>query len=153
MIRGAAEDVVGRLRGTDVRVATLVIGLVLMLGVFVQSLAAAAGGSLLEDKEMQDAAAYGILVSLGYLIGSATVLALPRFAMWTFVVAAAIGILAGATTVFKDLIVWGIVALILGLMAWRGSLEKRKKDAEDKAGREALQKLASQTASSEPPAG
>jgi hypothetical protein len=73
--------------------------------------------------------------------------------MWTFVVAAAIGILAGATTVFKDLIVWGIVALILGLMAWRGSLEKRKKDAEDKAGREALQKLASQTASSEPPAG
>ena len=79
------------------RVATLVIGLVLMLGVFIQSLAAAAGGSLLEDKEMQDAAALGILVALGYVIGSATVLALPRFAMWTFVATGVIGICAGAT--------------------------------------------------------
>ena len=45
-----------------------------MLGVFIQSLAVAAG-SLIEDKEMQDAAAFGILVALGYLIGSATALA------------------------------------------------------------------------------
>jgi hypothetical protein len=110
------------------RIATLIIGLVLMLGVFVQSLIAAAGGSLASDKDLQNAAAWGILVALGYLVGSALVVAKPRFSMWTFATVGLIGILAGATSAFSDLIVWGSIALILAAVSWRGSIEKRRKD-------------------------
>lgn len=111
------------------RIATLIIGLVLMLGVFLQSLIAAAGGSLAADKRLQDAAAWGILVALGFLVASALVVAKPRFSIWTFAVSALIGILAGTTTPFKDLTVWGAAALVLALLSWRGSVEKRHKDA------------------------
>lgn len=107
------------------RIAALILGIVLTLGVFVQSLLAAAGGTLTADKKLQDAAAWGIIVAACYLIGSAFVIAKPRFAMWTFAVAAATGIAAGATTPFKDLLVWGGVAVALALIAWRGSVEKR----------------------------
>jgi hypothetical protein len=117
------------------RIATLIIGLVLMLGVFIQSLLAAAGGSLAADKELQNAASWGLIVAFGFLLGSALVIAKPRFAMWTFAASAAIAILAGATSAFRDLIVWGVVAAVLSLMAWRGSVEKRRKDAADEAQR------------------
>lgn len=113
------------------RVATLIIGLVLMLGVFTQSLIAAAGGGLTDDQELSNAAGWGVLVALGFLVGSATVIAKPRFAMWTFAVSGVIAIIAGATSAFRDLIIWGVAALILSGMAWRGAVEKHRKDAAD----------------------
>lgn len=137
------------------RIATLIIGLVLTLGVFIQSVIASAGGSLTEDKELEDAAAWGVLVALCYLVGSALVLAKPRFSMWTYALAALIGVLAGATSAFSDLIVWGVVAAILALMSWRGSVEKRRRDAEEADERRALLEAAArirQAESGETPA-
>jgi hypothetical protein len=106
------------------RIATLIIGLVLMLGVFFQSLAVSVGDNLSDDKG--GGGAVGVVVALGFLIGSALVLAKPRAAMWTFAATGGLGILAGSTTTFGDLTIWGIVALILALMAWRGSVEKHR---------------------------
>lgn len=124
------------------RVATLIIGLILFFVVLIQSLLIATGEAILGEEESKGAV--GVLVAVGYLIASALVLAKPRFAMWTFAVTAAIGILAGLTTDFSDLLVWGIVAIVLALMSWRGSIEKRGKDAEERAGRDALVTLAAQ---------
>lgn len=113
------------------RLATLIIGLLLSFGLLIQSLIASAGGSLTSDKKLQDAAAWGLVAALLFVIASALAIAKPRFSMWTFAALAPICFIAGASTAFKDLIFWGGVATVLALMSWRGSIEKRKKDAEE----------------------
>ena len=54
------------------RRATLIIGLLLSFGLLIQSLIASAGGSLTSDKKLQDAAAWGLVAALLFVIASAS---------------------------------------------------------------------------------
>jgi hypothetical protein len=128
------------------RIATLILGLVLTIGLFLQSALVATAESIadaLDEEETQsDGGGVGILVSLGFLIASALVIAKPRFAMWTFAGSAVVAFIGGASTDFSDLYVWGIVGLVLAAMAWRGSVEKRRSDALEQEQREQIATLA-----------
>lgn len=107
------------------RIATLIIALVLMLGLFVQSVLVSAGGSLAEDAGTQESGSMGVLVALLWLVAAAFVLAKPRVSAVLFAVA---GLLAFAGTGdFPDLWFWGGVSLVLAGFSWLGYREKRKK--------------------------
>lgn len=101
------------------RVAVLVISLVLMVLLFAQSCTVTAGGSLAEDESISSAGAVGLLVAFLFLLGGAFVMGMPRASAAMFGVAAVVGILAGVTTEFEDLLIWGVVAVVLGIMASR----------------------------------
>ena len=103
------------------RVAVMVISLGLMVVVFVQSCTVAAGGSLADDESVSGAGAAGILVALLFLLGGAFALGMPNVSAWMFWLAALVAILAGLTTDFGDLVVWGIVAIVLGVMSSRSA--------------------------------
>jgi hypothetical protein len=110
------------------RIAVTIISLALMLVVFLQSCAASVGGSLGEDESLSGAGALGFLVGLLYLLGGAFALGLPRVSIIVFAIAALIGVLTGATTDFRDLIIWGVVAAILALMSLRAYRTKLRDD-------------------------
>lgn len=112
-----------------VRLATLIISLVLMVGLFVQSLLASAGGALIEDKGVEESGAVGILVALGFLLGAAFVMALPRVSVAVFALSGVIAFMGSGS--FPDLVIWGVVSLVLALMSWFGYREKRGKRAPD----------------------
>jgi hypothetical protein len=135
------------------RIAVLVLGLILAFGLFMQSLLLAAAESIddaLNARENEaTGGSVGVLVALVYLVASALVIAKPRFSMWAFASGAVIAIIGSASTAFADLMVWGIVGVVLALLSWRGSIEKRAKDAEDRAGREAIQALAARGVSTD----
>ena len=92
------------------RVATLIIGLILTLGLFIQSLTITAAETIddaLNDRKTEaENGAWGVLTSLLYLVASALVIAKPRFSMWTFAAGGLVAIIAGAATDFSDLIIW-----------------------------------------------
>ena len=130
------------------RVAALILGLILSFGLFIQSVLLATAESLddaLNNRENEsESGGVGVLVSLVYLIASALVIAKPRFSMWTFAIGAVIAVLGAVSTDFSDLWFWAVVGAILAVLSWRASIEKRQKDAEERAGREAIQQLAQQ---------
>lgn len=136
------------LKEYPLRIAALILGLILSFGLFVQSALLATVESIddaLNDRKNESTGgAVGILVALIMLIAAALVMAKPRFSMWTFAVGAVVALLGGAFGDFSDLIIWGIASLVLALLAWRGSIEKREKDAEDRVGRDAIKQLAAQ---------
>jgi len=99
------------------RIAVIVISLVLMVLLFAQSCTVTAGGSLAEDESISSAGAVGLLVAFLFLLGGAFVMGMPRLSAAMFWIAAFIGILAGLTTEFADLLIWGVVAVVLGIMA------------------------------------
>jgi hypothetical protein len=138
-----------------VRVAALILGLILSFALFIQSLLISAGESIddaLNDRQAEaENGSVGVLVALLMLVASALVIAKPRFSMWAFTVSALIAVLGAATGDFVDLWFWAVVAAILAVLSWRGSIEKRKKDAEERAGREAIQQLARQNLAAAPP--
>lgn len=120
------------------RIATLILGLVLSFGLFIQSVLLVFGSSLTTDKNLQDAAAWGVLASLIMLIAAALAMAKPRFSMWAFGFVALIGFIAGGASEFKDMFFWAVVGCVLAFMSWRGSLEKRSKDTTDRARDDAI---------------
>lgn len=122
----------------SMRIATLILGLVLSFGLFIQSMLLVFGSSLTTDKNLQGAAAWGVIASLVMLIAAALAMVKPRFSMWAFGFVAFIGFVAGAASEFRDMIFWGGVGCVLGFMSWRGSLEKRGKDATDRARDDAI---------------
>jgi hypothetical protein len=115
------------------RVATLVIALVLMVVVFIQSCAVAAGGSITEDEDMSAGGGFGILLAISWIVGAGLVLAKPKAAIWAFGVAALLGLVGATAGGFPDLWIWTGVSVIFALMSWRGIKEKEAKLAEDSA--------------------
>lgn len=132
------------------RLATLILGLILSFGLFIQSLTISAAETLsdsLNDRKAEaENGSVGVLVALIYLVASALVIAKPRFAGGTFAAGAVVAAIGAAGTDFTDLWLWAIVGAVLALMSWRGSVEQRTEEAEERAGREAIQQLAAQNA-------
>jgi hypothetical protein len=125
------------------RIATLIVSLIISLGMFVQSCAVYAAGSiganLSEGSEKTDmestssAGAVGILAALLWLIGAGFVLAKPRVSMWLFGIAAVFCVLGGAVGDFTDLYIYAVASVLFALGSWKGISEKDKKDEQDRA--------------------
>jgi zinc-ribbon domain len=101
--------------GVGLRVAITMIGIVFMIIVAFQSCAGAVGGSLTNNEQMSQGGAVGALISFLFLLGAAFAIALPTFSLVLFSVAGILGLSSGATTPFKDLTVWGILAFLLAV--------------------------------------
>jgi hypothetical protein len=108
------------------RIATLMLALVLMLVIIFQSCAAFLGGAVTADQGFSQGGAIGFLVALLYLIGAAFVIGLPWVSVIAFLLAGAFGLLAGTSTRYSDLSIWGVVALILAVMSFLGVRERRR---------------------------
>ena len=115
------------------RVATMILGLILMVVVGAQSCAVSIGGELANDAGSAEGGAVGILMTLLFLLGGAFVLGFPLVSLIAFVLAGLLGLAAGATTPFTDLTFWGIAALVLALLSLFGVREKRRQRAESRA--------------------
>jgi len=125
------------------RIATTVIGLVLMAVLALQSLAVAAGGSLVSSlsessadrqagEELAGGGSIGLLAALLWLVASAFAISKPKVSMWTFGTAGTLCLLGGSTG-FSDLYVWAGLSFGLSLMSWAGIKEKQRKLEEQRA--------------------
>jgi hypothetical protein len=114
------------------RIATLILGIVVMLIVSAQSCAVSFGGEVFEDQSAAEGGAVGIVMALLILIGAAFALVFPLVSLVTFGLAGLLGIAGGATTNFGDLSVWGWVSLILAVLSFFGWREKRKRRSADR---------------------
>ena len=110
------------------RIATLILGLGLMVVVGFQSCAVYLGESVTNEPVKTQAGAAGL--GMAFLIGAAFAMAFPLVSIVAFLVAALVGFSAGATSSFSDLTIWGVVSLILAVLSFFGWREKRKRRAE-----------------------
>lgn len=111
------------------KIATGIIGLILGLLVLMQSCAVTTGGSLINDQTTAEAGAVGMLAAFLYFVGGAFAFALPVVSMVVFGLAALLALGAAATSDFGDLTIWGVVAMILAIMAffaWRSDKKKKR---------------------------
>jgi len=83
------------------RVATLVIGLILVIGLFIQSLLISGLSDMANNEDTGAAAAVGILMALVWIFGCALVIPFPRVAMVLFSLAGVLGFAASGD--FPDL--------------------------------------------------
>ncbi len=104
----------------------MILGLFFMLVIGLQSCLASVGGSIAADEGISQGGAVGIFVALLFLVGAAFAIGVPTVSLITFVVAAIFALLAGTTTPFGDLTVWGIISVVLAIMSFFGRREKRK---------------------------
>lgn len=113
------------------RIAVLILSLVTCFFLFLQ--AALVNGFSQEGSANNSAAAFGVLMSLFMLVSAAIVLPIPRVAMVLLALSSVIGIIAGSSSDFTDLIAWGIWCLLLAVMSYFGYRGKRKQQAKDDA--------------------
>ncbi len=104
----------------------MIISLFLTLIVGLQSCAIAAGGGMSQNQSVAGAGAAGVLVALLFVLGGAFAMGLPRASMVMFVLAGVIALAVGASGVFPDLTIWGVVALVLAVMAYFGYRELKR---------------------------
>lgn len=110
------------------RIAGGIIAFVLALIILVQSLAAGTANALGEaaNEGHDGGGTAGFFVALAFVFGGAFLLgSVWTVALVSFALASLIGIIAGATTIFNDLIVWGIVALIYVAGCWKGRTQAK----------------------------
>jgi len=110
------------------RVAVLIIGLLLGLAMFLQTLIVFAGSSATEQEDLAGSAAIGVLMAVLWLIACALVIGFPMVSVVLFAIAGIFGLLAASTSEFTDLYMWAVVSFALALMSWFGWRGKRKAD-------------------------
>jgi hypothetical protein len=114
------------------RIAGGIIAIFLALIVLVQSLAAGTANALGESMEQSHDAggSWGFLVALLFVVGGSLLIGKVRKgSLGVFAAAGLIGVLAGATTIFGDLIVWGVVAFVYAAAIAFGLYRGRKPTA------------------------
>jgi hypothetical protein len=148
------RDFMERRIGEKMRIAVLIMGLLLGLLMFLQTLAAYVLSDAINDDKSSEAAAVGILMALLWLGACALVIGFPRVSIVLFVSAGVLGFAASGD--FPDLGIWGGVSLVLAGMSYLGHRGKRKQQAKERErdemirqGALAQQQLAQQFASSQ----
>lgn len=112
------------------RIAVLIIGLLLGLLMFIQTVLIGILGGVAEDEAMSTAGAVGFLVAIAWLVACALVIAFPLVSTILFVLA---GLMAfGVSGDYPDMGVWGVVSLILAVMSFFGWIGKRKKERRER---------------------
>ncbi len=99
------------------RVAVGVIGLIFMVLALVQSCAVGFGGSIFEEQNLATAGAVGVLSAVLFGVGGAFAFKLPKVSIGIFAVITLFALVTGVTTEYKDMIFYGIVALILAVLS------------------------------------
>jgi hypothetical protein len=112
------------------RIATMILGLILMVIVGLQSCAVYVGGAAFEQRGVEEGGAIGLVVALLFLIGAAFAFTFPLVSLVAFLLAGILGIGEGASE-FRDLQIWGYVSLVLALLSSFGWREKRKRRQEE----------------------
>ncbi|MDB5528117.1 MAG: putative lipoprotein [Devosia sp.] len=107
------------------RVAIIILGLCLGIGVAVQSFIVGSAASFTRNEAMSAASSSGIISALLLVVGAAFAFSLPRASIGLFGLAAFLAIQAGSTSQFHDLRVWGFVAVALTVMSYFGDRELR----------------------------
>lgn len=108
------------------RIATMIISLILTLIVGLQSCTLYAGGSMTRDQGISGGGAIGIVIALLFLIGGAFAMGVPKLSTFAFGLAGLLGIAVGSGGTFRDLTIWGVVAIILAVMSYFGDRELRQ---------------------------
>lgn len=111
------------------RISVLILGLLLGLLMFFQTVLVYAGGSLSDDETLAGSAAIGVLMALMWLVACALVLPFPLASTVFFALAGFFGLIAAATSDFADLYIWAAASAVLALMSfsgWRGKVRDRR---------------------------
>ncbi len=118
--------------GGIMKIAVGIIGLFLGLLVLLQSCAVTAGSGLLNDQATGSAGAVGMLTGVLLVIGGAFSFGLPLVGAIIFFVSALMAFIASSQGSFGDMSVWGVIALLLGVMGfftWRSAKRKKSQPA------------------------
>ena len=113
------------------RIAVLILGLLLGLLMFLQTLFVYGLSDALNAEASAQASAIGVMMALLWLVACAFVLPFPLVSVVAFAIAGLFGFAASGE--FPDLAIWGGISVVLAVMSifgWRG---KRKQDREARA--------------------
>lgn len=111
------------------RIAVLIIGLILMVALFFQSLTVNVLSDAANSGNTETAGAIGLLMALIWLVALGLVIPKPRISAILFVVAAVIG--AAGWSDFTDLQVWSGVSIFLAALSYLGYRGKSKHEAKE----------------------
>lgn len=106
------------------RIAVMVIGLILGAIMFVQTFLVYALSGAAQDEASGAAGSVGVLMALLWLIACGLVLPVPFVSAVLFLIAGGIGF--GFAGDFPDLAWWGVVSLVLTVLAFLGWVGKRR---------------------------
>lgn len=120
------------------RIAVLIIGLLLGLVLFFQSVVVY-GLSNATDAPETGAVAWGVMVALLWLVGCAFVLPMPRVSVGAFALAGVIAVLVASGSDYTDMGIWGVLSFLLAALSWFGWRSKRRDDEERLVERERQQ--------------
>jgi hypothetical protein len=118
------------------RIAGGIIAVFLALIVLVQSAAAGTANALGESMEQSHdtGGSWGFLVALLFVVGGSLLIGKVRKgSLGVFAAAGLVAIIAGATTIFADLVVWGVVAFAYAAAIAFGLYRGRKHTAVEPA--------------------
>lgn len=111
------------------KIATGIIGLVLMVIIAIQSILVDIGGSITHNTGYSQGGSVGIFVALLFLIAGAFAFSKSFVSMIVFFLAFILGVAVGATTGYTDMTIWGVVSIILSglcLLTWLSDKKKKR---------------------------
>jgi len=108
----------------------MVISLCLTMIVGLQSCAVMVGGNMTQDANLSGSGSVGVLIALLFVVGAGFAIALPKVSMIVFGAAALLGVMAGGNSTYRDMYIWGGVALVLSIMSYFGTKELDRKKAQ-----------------------
>lgn len=130
------------------RIAVLVIGLVLTVGLFIQAIVIFGLSDAVNQENTEQAGAVGVLMALMWLVGCGLVIPVPRVSMVVFAVAGLLGFAASGD--YPDLAVWGGISIVLAVFCYFGYRGKRKDDRRADSQAALIQQAHSIIAASQP---
>ena len=110
------------------RIAVIILALCLTMILGVQSCTITLGGSILDNQADADAGRMGLVLAFIFVLGAALTWGFPRSSGTLFVAGGAVAMLVGLSGTFHDLAVWGGGSIILGIMAFAGSRELKRRE-------------------------
>jgi hypothetical protein len=105
------------------RLAVLIVGIALSIILGLQTLFVYVLSNATSDETTGGAASVGLLVAFMMFVASALTIGLPRTAAIVFILAGLLSLMMAAASRFSDLYIWGVVSIVLGILAfigWRG---------------------------------
>jgi len=116
------------------RVTVLILGLLLGLVMFLQTMLVYGLSNAVDDTNSASAGAVGVLMALMWLVACAFVMPLPMVSVIVFAIAGLFGFAASGE--FPDLGIWGGISLVLAVLSffgWRGKRKDTRERQEEKA--------------------
>jgi hypothetical protein len=110
----------------EMKKAVLILSIICMIFIFVQSWFLSLGGSYFDFATMFQGGIVGKILALLFIAGGIAIMFKPQVAMVVYFLGGAAGVLASMFIEYQDLFLWGIVALVLGLMSYLFNREEKE---------------------------